>query len=156
VSASLFFEQLAIDIVMLPRSFEWPVGVASGAARTLDGQYIVPLQSRREFNFTIRTYSLCRTGHVETEGKSFTVAASARGTIDVYPNAGQIRLTYTEASDLVSTESIYVLDVLLNARLSDWQSGIAIAVPTQLWRILVFNPFSIGWRPLSEESCGSY
>jgi hypothetical protein len=79
--------------------------------------------------------------HVETEGKSFTVAASEKVTIDVYPNAGQIRLTYTETSDLVSAESIYVPDVLLNARSSYWQSGVAIAVPTQLWRILVFNPF---------------
>jgi hypothetical protein len=135
------FELLAADVIVLPLAFEWPVGVASGAARTLDGQYIVPLQSPARVQLYDSNLRFVRGWHVDTEGKSFTVAPSAKGTIDVYPNAGQIRLKYTEAGDLVSTESIYVPDVLLNARSSDWLSGVAITVPTPLWRILVFNPF---------------
>jgi len=137
------FGLVTANIIKLPDSFEWPAGHVGGVARTLEGHFVVPLQFPARVQLYDSNLRFVRGWHVETGGESFTVASSAEGTIDIYRGLGQIRDSYTEAGDFVSTENIYMPDFLLRSRSTDRPSGEMISVPTPLWRVLIFNPFFI-------------
>ena len=70
----LAFGLIVANIIKLPNTFEWPAGNVHGIARTPEGNIVVPLFTSARVQLYDSNLHFIRGWHVETGGKSFTVA----------------------------------------------------------------------------------
>jgi len=119
----------SLGMVKLPPSFEWPPGYVNGVVTLPSGLHIVPLEPSGRVQIYSSDWRYLRGWQVAAEGGPFKIVTSRPEEIEVYTLRGDHHFTYSEAGDLLATEtSIQPYDSLPNA-------GRSQVVPTSplLW-----------------------
>jgi len=105
VGASGFFGSalLAVGVITLPPSFEWPPGYVSGVVESPSGIEIVPLEPSGRVQVYGTQWRYIRGWQVGAEGGPFKVEVSEPGKIEVFTLRGNHHFTYSPEGELIAT-----------------------------------------------------
>lgn len=96
---------LAIGMIKLPPSVEWPAGYVSGVVRSSSGLNIVPLEPSGRIQLYSPTWQYMTGWQVAAEGGRFKVAATRPSYIDVFTGRGTHHYVYSDRGKLLESGS---------------------------------------------------
>jgi hypothetical protein len=123
----------------ISRSFEWPVGYASGIVSTENGLHVVPHTPSGRVQVYDSNWNFVRGWQVDAGGGTFKLVASKDNHIDVMTARGSWHYVYTIEGDLLSKGTYHP-----RAYSSFPDNGISFFVPTPPWLLVFSHPF-IAW-----------
>ena len=141
IGAVGFFGQmlLAIDVIKIPKSVEWPAGYVKGVIATQEGLNVVPLEPSGRVQVYDRDWHFLHGWHIDASGGSFKVLSTRPGIIEVFTGRGRRHFTYSEDGQLLASEAPYVESI---AAIDN--GGIATTVPTKSFLWPFSSPF-LSW-----------
>jgi hypothetical protein len=94
----------AMGPLKLPASYEWPAGYVRGVVTTPDGKYIVPLWAAGRIQVYDSQLRFRHGWNVDAWGGPFRLRCPTNGVIEVYPLRGELRYSFTDEGQLISSE----------------------------------------------------
>lgn len=96
---------LAVGMVRLPSSIEWPPGYVDGVITTPSGLQFVPLEPSGRVQVYDANWRYLRGWQVNAGGGDFKLVASRPGKIEVYTSRQKHHFIYSESGELLTSES---------------------------------------------------
>jgi hypothetical protein len=120
----------------LPRTFEWPVGTASGVVFTKDGLIVVPLFGSGRIQVYDGNRKFLCGWPIEFAGGLFKLFLREEGHIHAVTAKGRRHLVYDLDGNLISNKSYEP-----NTFASFPNEGRTMSIPTAPWLLPLSNPF---------------
>lgn len=119
----------------LPRTFEWPVGSASGILSLADGKHVVPVQAPDRVQVYDANWKFLRGWYVDAHAGWFDLRPAGTDKFEVRTARGQLRYVYALDGTLLS-QGTYELGAYDHSPAASESARI----PTPLWLWALTSP----------------